>query len=331
MVKRLKNFKNRIRVFIKLGLAILIIPSLLYAQNDSIEQENNQDPNSKGVVRKLLKVNKEASQQLDKAADIIDKKLSPRAKGEFEVNKTHMYFVIGGDFDDRGNAEPNFRYGLQLHLPRFEHYWKVKFANQDEKRERGQSSMTRERRTRTTDDDIFLGVSFSRNWNKVNIDYKPQLAFHRSLGLDHSIEASSEYQRGRFTIKPSLEIFGNHKEGLGNSGVLRFGFRLLDNVSLFQNNDARFLHEVDALNMNHVIGIGYNPNDRLGVSFNYFRGFENPGHAGFALSAYGYYIGSQYVIYRNVLTLELQPYVVYERAYDFEKTYGALANFRVQF
>src|SRR5690606_22220465 len=127
-----------------------------------------------------------------------------------ERNKTQINFTIGGDFDDRGNIESNFRYGIQLHLPRFQQYWKVKFANQDEKRERGQSSMTREQRTRNTNDDVFLGVNFARNWNKVKFDYKPQIAFDSNLGLDHSVEASTEYQKGRFLVKPSLEIFGNH-------------------------------------------------------------------------------------------------------------------------
>src|SRR5690606_18552398 len=138
-------------------------------------------------------------------------------RGKVEENKTQIYFIFGEDIADHGDMKTTFRYGAQLHLPRFEHYWKVKFANQDEKRERGQSSKTRSQRTRNTNDDVFLGVSFERNWDKINFDYKPQLAIDKGVGLDHSIEVWTEYEYGRFNFRPAIELFANHDEGLGNS------------------------------------------------------------------------------------------------------------------
>lgn len=307
------------------------LSSLLYAQNESSNQPNNQQK-SPTVGRELLRVNQAVSKELGRAADKIDRRISPRTIGEIEKNKTQIYFITTGDFDDRGDSKGSVRYGGQLHLPRFEKYWKVKFSNEDENRDRGRSSMTRERRERDNDDDFFVGVSFARRWEGIDVDYKPQLAYKNdSLGLDHSIEADTKFEFGDFHILPSLEFFANHKEGPGSSGAFGFRYFLTKSFSVGQSNDARYVFLEPDLAVNHSVGFGYTHNDRLNTGISYFRGFANSAVGGYMLAAYGYFLSIHYKLYQDILLTEVRPYIVYERPDDFKKTNGILISLRVNF
>ena len=307
---------------------VFVVPlssSILYAQNS---QTNNTEKESSN---RLIRINKSVSDEIDKAADKIDKSISPKTAGAIERNETRIFFVMGGDFADNGDIETNFRFGAQLHLPRFEKYWKLKFANQDERRDRGQSSVVRGQRTRNTNDDIFVGVSFFKNWDRIEVTYKPQIAINDGVGLDHSIEAETEYEFGRFNFKPTLEFFANHEEGTGTSSSVRFALWLKRQVfALEQGNDGRYVFLDYTLAVNHFIGFGYTHDDRLSIATHYFRSFENSVED-YRLSAYGYYISTNYLIYKNILSLEFKPYIVYERIDNFEKTNGVVINFRVNF
>lgn len=303
-------------------------PSVLYAQN----QKSNNTEKEEEKTNKFIKINKSVSKRIDNFAEGIDRNIAPSVKDDYEKNKTSMYFVLGGDFDDSGNMETNFRYGARLHLPRFERYWKVKFDNQDEKRERGQSSMIRRQRTRNTNDDVFLGVSFQKKyWDSVSVDYKPQIAFSDGLGLDHSVEAETEFEYGKFIFEPSLEFFAHHEDGTGSSASIKITQWLYkEKWGLEQGNDARFLFLDSHLSMNHYIGPMSMPSDRWKFALHYFRSFENI-EEGFQLSAYGYYFVTNYMIYKDMLALEVKPYIVFERAEDFNETHGIVVNFRVIF
>ncbi len=334
----LKFLNNFIVRFICTFVFIVYVPSVLYAQSESVAQPNKDKPakvdeieNPSPFTRELIRANKAAAEEIDKAADIIDKNVSPKMAGAVGKNETQVYVILGGDFADNGDIESNFRYGVQLHLPRFERYWKVKFANQDEKRDRGQSSVTRQQRTRNTNDDVFLGVSFMKNWDRVEVQYKPQIAISDGIGLDHSIEADTEYEFGRFNFEPSLEFFANHDDGAGSSISLKFVYWLYKKmISFEQGNDARFLYLRNILAENHSAGFAYTPNDRFSVSTHYFRSFGND-IAGYMLSAYGGYITINSVIYKKVLSMEVKPYVVFEREENFKQINGALINFRLNF
>lgn len=344
VIAMIKNLILCLNLFLKLRSSVMVslfclsclFPSLLYAQKDAATQGNNPEQDDdqgepSGFVKEFLRVNRETSEDLGKAADILDRNISPATPGHVEKNKTNMYFVVGGDFDDRGHIVSNFRYGAQLHLPRFEKYWKVKFANQDDKRERGQSSMTRQQRTRNTNDDIFLGVNFLKRWDHLDVSYQPQLAFHNNLGIDHSIDAETEFKWRKFRFIPKLELFAYHGEGVGSSADMKFKYLLTRSIDLHQGNDARFVYLASEFLMNHSVGFGVTPNDRVSFSLDYFRSFANTQATDFQMSAYGYYVTSAYVIYVNVLSLEVKPYIVYEREYGFEQTNGIVVNFRIIF
>lgn len=323
-------FSNLKRLILLSVFVASILPSHLYAQDDDDSTSNNKTKR-KTVTSELIRVNKSVSKEVNKAADIIDKSISPKSvDGNIEENKTQLYFIVGGDFADNGKVKGNFRYGAQLHLPRFEKYWKVKFANQDEKRDRGQSSMTREQRTRNAREDIFVGVNFARSLNRINFEYQPQIAYHNGLGLDHSLEVSTEYEAGRFDFKPSLELFANHDEGVGSSSAIKFVYWFFSkSVALEQGNDGRFVSLDSAFSVNHTLGISYSPTDRLKLATRYFRSFAND--MGYRLAAYGAYIDSNYEIYKNALYVQFRPYIVYEREEDFEEIKGVVLNFKVSF
>lgn len=328
MIRILGNFKF-LFIFIATLLAVqFIVPSVLYAQ----KKRSNNTEKQEERTNKFIKMNKSLSKDIDQLAEGIDKNISPKIKeSEVEQNKTNMYLVLGGDFDDKGNMETNFRYGVRLHLPRFERYWKLKFDNQDEKRDRGQSSMIRSQRTRNTNDDVFVGVSFERYWDKVKVDYKPQIAIRDGMGLDHSLEADTEFEYGKFVFQPSLEFFAHHEDGTGSSASVKFTQWLYRKKwGLEQGNDARFIFLSSNLSMNHYAGMISIPSDRWKFALNYFRSFQNKTED-FMLSAYGYYLAANYMIYKDMLALEARPYVVFERGEDFLETHGIVVNFRVIF
>lgn len=337
-----KHFAQIINIFLLLAVFALFKPSLVYAENESSVQPNNtEQPNNTknsnqnykrntiGIAPKLIQFNKTVSKEIDKAATNIDKSISPQSQGEVEKNNTQIHFIVGGGFADNGDIKSNFRFGAQLDLPRFQKYWKLKFANQDEKRNRGQGVVTRSQRTRNTNDDIFVGVSFSRRWDRIDVEYKPQIAINKGVGLDHSIEAQTKYEIGNFSFVPSLEFFANNDEGTGSSGVVRFIYQLSRLVNLEQSNDARFVYLSSALGVNHTVGVAYTPTDKFNLALRYFRGFAND--TGYRISSYGYYLDGNYVIYRNMLSLQVRPYFVYERPENFVLTRGVVANFKVSF
>ena len=250
------------------------MPSLIYAQNESKAQPNKEKQEE--ITNKFIRANKSFSKGVDKVAEDLDKNISPEASGEVEANKTKLYFILGGDFADNGDIEGNFRYGAQLHLPRFERYWRVKFDNQDEKRERGQSALVRSQRAKKSNDEVFLGVSFTKNWDRVKVDYKPQLAISKGVGIDHSIEAETEYEYKGFSFEPKLEFFANHDEATGSSASLRVLYWLYKKkFGIEQGNDARFVFLDSQLVTNHSGGFVVIPNDRIVTGLHYFRSFEN--------------------------------------------------------
>lgn len=314
-------------IAILLLVKLITVPSVLYAQNKKANNTEKQEEET----NKFIEINKSFSKDIDNFAEGIDRNISPRAPGKIANNKTNMYFVLGGDFDDKGNMETNFRYGARLHLPRFERYWKVKFDNQDEKRERGLSPMVRSQRTRNTNDDVFVGVSFERYWDKIRVDYKPQIAIRDGMGLDHSIEADTEFEYGKFVFQPSLEFFAHHEDGTGSSASVKFLFWLYKKKwGLEQGNDARFLFLYSNLSMNHYAGVVSIPSDRWKFALHYFRSFQNK-LENFELTAYGAYLVANYMIYRDMLAIEAKPYVVFERGEEFDETHGIVLNLRVIF
>ncbi len=278
----------------------------------------------------MIRVNKRVSEGINKAADNIDKSLSPSGEEDEILNRTRVFFTVGADFDDRGDIESTFRFGAQLHLPRFERYWKLKFANQDEKKDRGQSSLVRERRRRgTTSDDVFLGVNFGGQWKRIDVQYEPKLSFDDSPGIDHSIEAFTKYEFKKFSIEPSLEFFANHNEGSGSSGAIKFNYQFTNKLALQQGNDARYPFLSHELSVNHSITLYYKASNRLDLALGYFRSFDN--FDGYHLAAYGGQFSSKYMIYKNILHFELTPYIVHEREFNFDETYGVIVNFHVNF
>lgn len=315
---------------------ILTASSILYAQNESPKQPNNvKNKDAKGSTRatkEFIRVNKTISQEIGKAANAIDRGVSPPVNAEIEENKTQIYFIVGGDFSDNGDIDGNFRYGAQLHLPRFEKYWKLKFDNQDENRNRGSSAVIRQRRERDYNDDIFLGVSLMKTWKGVDVDYKPKINLKDGFGLDHSIEANTKFEFGKFHVEPALEFFANHDEGAGASSVFKLRYWFVKKFAVEQGNDARFLFLNSDLAVNHYAGFLYLPSDRLHFTLHYFRSFSNeyPG-LDYILSAYGGYLGTQIVIYKDMLGLELRPYIVFERAEKFKQVNGMVVNFKITF
>lgn len=307
---------------------VLISPTI-YA--DDKESKGKDTQNAKGAMKEFIRVNESVSAELNKAADTIDKNISPASPGVVDKNETFMFVVLGEDFNDHGDMTTNFRFGGQLRLPRFEKYWKLKFDNQDEKRDRGQGTMTRRQRTRNDNDNFFLGVRFNKRWHDVDIDYKPQIAYQDGLGLDHSVDATTKYEYDRFFLEPSFEFFANHGEGTGESGSLKFTLWIYKKyVAIEQGNDARFVNLTSKLAENHYAGFRYIPTDRLNFALHYFRTFQND-IEDFQLAAYGYYLVTNYEIYKNILAIEGKPYLVYERGDNFEPTRGIVVNFRVTF
>lgn len=338
MTKTLENIRENLRekfkfeVFIiKLLLLVVVCisPTIAYAEDK--ESKFNDTHNAPGFMRGFLRLNESISKGLNRAAESLDKNISKDSPGEVEQNETFMYVLLGEDFNDHGDMTTNFRYGGQLRLPRFEKYWKLKFENQDEKRVRGQGTMTRRQRTRNTNDDLFLGVSFSKRWSDVDFTYKPQIAYSNGFGLDHSIEAERDYEYGLFNFATGLEFFANHGEGTGTSAEIKFNLWLYKKyVALEQGNAGRFVFLANTLAENHYVGFRYVPRDRLSFTIHHFRSFRNASN-GYELSAYGGYIITNYDIYKNILALELKPYVVHERDDNFLHTVGIVVNFKVIF
>lgn len=314
----------------------LLTPSI-YAQKNSAKQPNNvphnkdtqKKDNPPEVARELIRVNKSVSEGISRAAEAIDESISPASPGEVEVNKSQVFFIVGGDFDEKGKMKTNFRYGAKLHLPRFQKYWKLKFENQDEKRDRGSSAVTRKRRTRNANDDIFVGVSLSKKWEDIDISYEPKVSFSDGMGLDHSIEAEVEYVNGDFSFEPTFEFFANNGEGTGVSGAVKFTYWIKEFLAMVQGNDGRHLFLEHELSVNHYVGLLYKATDRLVFNTNYFRTYSNKDN--YSLSAYGVYLATNYMIYQEVLAVEVTPYLVHEREESFSETKGFTLNFRIIF
>jgi hypothetical protein len=308
---------------------VFVLPSILYAADK--ESKGNDTQNAHGIMKDFIRINESFSTKINKAAEKLDKNISPETPGEVNKNESFLYLVLGADFNDHGDITGNYRFGGQLRLPRFEKYWKVKFANQDEKRDRGQGAMTRRQRTRNAKDDLFLGVSFAKQWSGLDFSYRPQIAYHNGFGLDHSLEAETKYEYGQFSLVPSLQFFADHGDGTGASGTLGFVLWLYKRyIDFEQGNEARFLILASSLNENHFIGFKYIPTDRLDFTLHYFRSWEN-GKEDYQLSAYGVYLITNYQIYKNILGIQAKPYAVHERTENFKQTNGIVVNFTITF
>lgn len=278
------------------------------------------------VSQKILQINQAISKSIDTAADKLDQSLIPSLKDLTTQNKTYAYIISGVDYSKIEKGKKNLRYGIKLHLPRFEQYWKLRFESKDRRQDRGINPLSSQKRAQSQNNDIFVGVGFSENWKRFKIDYEPKIVFKHGLGLNHSIEGHTEFLHKQFSTEFSLEFFTSHNEGAGSSSVLNFQYWLtpFQNLALKQSNDTRYLFLYSNLVVTHALSLLYIHSDRLSMEAGYFRSFVNTPH--YVLDAYGTGLTSRYVLYKDFFTLELTPYTIKERLYQFKQNYGATLN-----
>ncbi len=278
-------------------------------------------------------INTIISNKIKKYADNIDSAITPDSLNSDlpNENRSKVNLKVGSNITTTKTITPFINFGLLLHLPKFENYWKLKFSNSDEKKERGDSSIKRLSSQNTTESkqNLFLGLLFLKNWSSIDIEYQPQISTVNTLGIDHSFEFKTKFATGRLSVKPGFEIFSDHNDGGGYSAYLNNEYELTKTLKLMQQNDGRYVSLSRALKVNHSLVLSAKLENNWSASVTTSQSYDN--FQTYGLESKGSSLTIEKSTLNDKLILELTPYLTYPRSDDFVQKSGVVVSMRFVF
>lgn len=307
---------------------IIFFATSSYAKYSKLNDNDGDRITDLGVLNALsenyIDINTKISESIVEYADQLDTAVTPHLlQNKFiTVNRSKVFVKLGSDITALDSTRSFYDFGLQLHLPKLENYWKVKFTNSDDKKDRGYSSIKRlgSKATPESQQKLFLGLLFLKNWSSVDVQYEPRISTVESLGIDHSFEFRTKFTAGVVNIKPAFEVFSDHNEGGGYSAYLNNEYEVSKTFKISQLNDGRYVSLSRALRVNHSVVFSAMFEDDWSASLSLHQAYDN--FQSYGLESRGQSLTLRNKVLKEKLIVEFTPYLSYSRSLDFQQIAG---------
>ncbi len=305
----------------------LIIGALTQSAFCWAQSETPAEPVEKSFEQKMIDSNIDISEWFDGVAEGIDlflvgKKLTDK-KNETKVIIENTTFV-----KERESVNNTSSLNVNLRLHNVEEYWQLKFTTYDEAKEKRNAQRGNLRRN-PRERNYGATVGVFRKLGSVRTAFQPRIELQDPLQVSHTLSFESVAEMKNYEINPKLELFANSKQGTGVYTALNFNFTLSKIWSLTFINDGEYEEKSHKFDVSNGVSFGQMVNKTSSLSYNLF--FDSNNQKEYHLEAYSFSVGWNQLLYKNILSYNVSPYVEFQKTNGFKSVPGINLTFTLTF
>jgi hypothetical protein len=296
-------------------LFILISLSCHSLFADESKEEIN---NKKTLEEKLIQKNIDISEWFDSVADGIDmfftgKRLTKK-KNETNVTIENTTFL-----KERESVNNISSLNVNLRLPNLEEYWQLKFTSYDESKEKRNNQLGGARKT-PRDRNYGATVGVFRKLGSIRTAFQPRIDLQDPLAVSHTLTFESIAEMKGFNINPKLQFFANSSQGTGIFTAINFNIPLDKTFSMTQVNNGEYEEKSHRFDVSNGISLGQSLSRSSSLSYNLF--FDSNNVTEYHLETYTVSVGWNQMLYKNILSYQVIPYVEFSKPQGFKGVQG---------
>lgn len=275
----------------------------------------------------LINDNRAISEWFDGMADGLDLFLAG-SRYTKKQNDTRLTVETGFFASEKEPFSDGTSFNLNLRLPNLEEYWHLTFSTYDESQERSVTQTYLRQNARERDYGARLG--FFKRFKNIRTAFQPRLGFAGRFQISHSLsfESVAEQPNG-YRINPKLEFYADAGKGPGVFMAFNFNFKLSKSWDWTFINEGDYEDRVHFFRVTHGTSFGQRVADNKVLNYGiYFTLVNDPNYQ---LNEYQAQISFSHLIYKNMLSYELIPYVKFSNVYDYAGYGGGSVYLRLYF
>jgi len=309
---------SEVKILLPFCLLILLSQNL-FAEDGKFLEKKLED--------KLIQSNIEISNWFDGVAEGIDiflvgQKLTTK-KNETSVKIENTTFV-----KERENVNNISSLNVNLRLPNVEEYWQLKFTTYDENKEKRAAQNGNLRRA-PRERNYGASIGVFRKLGNVRTAFQPRIDLQDPLSVSHTLTFESVAQQKGYEINPKLQFFANSNQGTGVYVALNFNIPLDSIFSVTLINDGEYEEKSHKFDVTNGISLGQVVSKTSSLSYNLI--FDSNNVTQYALQTYSVSVGWNQMLYRNILSYQIVPYVEFPKPNGFRGVAGLNFTFALNF
>ncbi len=292
------------KIKVLLSLLILFFVGSVIAQekvsNESFEQD-------------MIDSNIAISDWLDNAAESIDlfivgKRVTNRK------NNTSIR-IENGTYLTEGQTEKNATSVIvNLQLPNLEEYWQLKFTSYDENKEKS-FSQRGDLRKAPREDNYGATLGLFRKLGDIRTAFQPRIDLRDPFKVSHSLSFESTADLNSYKVSPKIDFYANPDDGTGIFMQINVDLNLTNKFDFTFINDGDYKEKLHLLSVNNGFSIGHKVTNHASLAYSLI--FNSISREEYHLHAYTASVSLNHLIYRNILSYSLTPYLSFGRSEDF--------------
>lgn len=243
-------------------------------------------------------------------------------------NDSH-FFIENSTYIKEGEGVKNVsNLGVNLRLPNVEEYWQLKFTSYDEEEE-SHSVQTKYLRQNPREQNYGATIGVFKKLGDIRTSFQPRIDLQDPLKISHSLKFESVADLKKYKINPKLEFYANPDSGTGIFGAINFNFALNKVFSLTLINDFNYVEKKHLNSVENGFSIGQVVSDKTAFSYTLIFGSNN--RPSYHLDSYSPSFSWNQLIYKNILSLQLTPYMFFAKEQQFRGRFGLTFNLNLNF
>ncbi|MGE3757958.1 MAG: hypothetical protein AB7H97_09385 [Pseudobdellovibrionaceae bacterium] len=290
---------------------VLLCVFILFFYFDLIASEEK--PEEDHWTKTLIDDNIKLSELFDRVADGLDVFLAGKRVTN-KKNETRVKFDNTTVYTEGMGAKNYAGIGVNLRLPNFEEYWRLKFSSYDEQ-EANRGVKRGYLKQGPREQNYGASVGFFRKLGDFRASFEPRIDLQDPLKVSHSLMFQSVAEVDYYEVNPKLEFFASPTKGVGNFVALNFNFDFTKDLTLTFLNEGEYLDKQHSFSVTNGFSFGQVLTDRTSLSYNYLVDFVN--RPSYHMDGYNASISWNHVLYRKILDYSLVPSVDFRKARKF--------------
>lgn len=297
---------------------IFIIGALTQSLSSWAQSTSPIQPVEKSFEQKMIDSNIDISEWFDGVAEGIDLFLVGQKLTD-KKNETRVIIENTTFLKEREKLKNTSSLNVNLRLPNVEEYWQLKFTTYDESLEKRNSQKGNLRRN-PRERNYGATVGLFRKLGSVRTAFQPRIELQDPLSVSHSLTFESVADMKTYEINPKLEFFANPRQGTGIYTALNFNFEFSKMWSMTLINDGEYEEKSHRFDTTNGVSFGQVVNNTSSLSYSLF--FDSNNQKEYHLETYSFTIGWSQLLYKNILSYNLSPYIEFAKGNSFAGVQG---------
>lgn len=291
------------------------------------ERPVKKDDKEKDWEQSFIQSNREISAWFDGVTEGIDLFLVGKRVTK-EKNKSSFRIDNTTTITETENFNNTSSIAIRPRFKNLEEFLQLKFTSYDEKEDgRGVENGYLRKTQRRKNYGATLG--FFRKLGNVRTTFQPRIELQDPLKISHSLSFESVAEIKKFQMNPKIEFFADADKGTGVFQALNFNYEFGPIWDLTLINEGEYQEKIHKLLVTNGFAFGQQYNEKTGFTYSWILNSDNRER---------YHLGKHVVsvtwhqnIYKNILDIQLQPFLEFDKANRFKGKSGVIFNISINF